>query len=216
MELLDMTLRDATIEHAAHCADCAGRMIEASALFETTQAVSEDVGDRQAPYRVESELLAAFRERRRRKFVWHALEWVGAGIAFAVLLTVLWIPRGRTKVQPSSAPLLEKDFAVQSVESLQAQEPASQPDEISAPFAETKEVNVVTGDAAATRDFVTLPSVEEIGPEDLGMVVRVQLTRESLAQLGYPVSETPQDENLISADVLVGEDGWPRAVKLIR
>jgi hypothetical protein len=47
------------------------------------------------------------------------------------------------------------------------------------------------------------------------MIVRVQLTRSSLAQLGYPVAETP-DEDLIPADVLVGEDGWPRGVKLIQ
>jgi hypothetical protein len=47
------------------------------------------------------------------------------------------------------------------------------------------------------------------------MVVRVQLTRASLTELGYPIAETP-DEDLILADVLVGEDGWPRAVKLVQ
>ena len=42
------------------------------------------------------------------------------------------------------------------------------------------------------------------------MVVRVQLTRSSLAELGYPEADTPDGE-LIPADVLVGEDGWPRS-----
>jgi hypothetical protein len=64
-------------------------------------------------------------------------------------------------------------------------------------------------------DFVPVPFSDGMGPEDPGMVVRVQLTRASLAELGYPVAEAP-DEDLIRADVLVGEDGWPRGVRLVR
>jgi hypothetical protein len=35
--------------------------------------------------------------------------------------------------------------------------------------------------------------------------------------LGYPATDSlnPEDD-LVSADVLVGEDGWPRAVKVIQ
>jgi hypothetical protein len=72
----------------------------------------------------------------------------------------------------------------------------------------------VSGTYAAS-DFVPVPFTGAITPDDPGMIVRVQLTRSSLAQLGYPVAETP-DEDLILADVLVGEDGWPRGVKLIQ
>jgi hypothetical protein len=74
-----------------------------------------------------------------------------------------------------------------------------------------------TGETLVTKDFVPLPDADQIGPDDLGVVVRVQLTRSSLAELGYPVVDTPDpDEDLISADVLVGEDGWPRAVRLVQ
>ena len=83
------------------------------------------------------------------------------------------------------------------------------------PLAEPEEANAVIGENFAAKDFVPLPFTDEIGPEDLGMVVRVQLTRASLAELGYPLTETP-DDDLISADVLVGEDGWPRAVRLVQ
>jgi len=72
----------------------------------------------------------------------------------------------------------------------------------------------VSGTYAAS-DFVPVPFTGAITADDPGMIVRVQLTRSSLAQLGYPVAETP-DEDLIPADVLVGEDGWPRGVKLIQ
>jgi hypothetical protein len=80
--------------------------------------------------------------------------------------------------------------------------------------------DAVIADVPATEtysaaDFVPVPFTGSIDRDDPGMVVRVQLTRASLAQLGYPVAETP-DEDLILADVLVGEDGWPRGVKLIQ
>jgi hypothetical protein len=70
-------------------------------------------------------------------------------------------------------------------------------------------------EAYVASDFVPVPYTGAINADDPGMIVRVQLTRSSLAQLGYPVADTP-DEELILADVLVGEDGWPRGVKLIQ
>jgi hypothetical protein len=72
-----------------------------------------------------------------------------------------------------------------------------------------------TSETFVASDFVPVPFTSGIEPDDPGMVVRVQLTRASLSELGYPIAETP-DEDLILADVLVGEDGWPRAVKLVQ
>ena len=74
---------------------------------------------------------------------------------------------------------------------------------------------VSAGQTYVASDFVPVPFTGAINWDDPGMVVRVQLTRASLAQLGYPVAETP-DEDLIRADVLVGEDGWPRGVRLVQ
>jgi hypothetical protein len=46
------------------------------------------------------------------------------------------------------------------------------------------------------------------------MVVRVQLSRASLAELGYPLDEV-YSSDWVRADVLVGQDGWPRGVRLV-
>ncbi len=77
------------------------------------------------------------------------------------------------------------------------------------------------GQTFVASDFVPVPYTGGISADDPGMVVSVQLTRASLAELGYPVAETPAasettDDDLIRADVLVGEDGWPRGVKLVQ
>jgi len=81
--------------------------------------------------------------------------------------------------------------------------------------AEVEIADTSTSDAFVASDFVPVPFTAGIAADDPGMVVRVQLTRASLTELGYPIAQTP-DNDLILADVLVDQDGWPRAVKLIQ
>ena len=50
-------------------------------------------------------------------------------------------------------------------------------------------------------------------PED-EVVVRVSLPPAALASFGVPVSDAGRDENIL-ADVIVGEDGTPRAVRVV-
>jgi hypothetical protein len=213
MELLDMSLREAVIEHAAHCDNCAQRMGEASVLAEVTEAAAGSVRELQTPPNVEVVLLSAFRDQRRYTTLWRTFEWAATGTAAAMLIAVLWISSTHTKVQPLPAP--RKDLFSQSKGPLDATGPASsQPDE-SSQGSEAEASNGDSGGAYSVSDFVPVPFTDGIGPEDPGMVVRVQLTRASLAELGYPVAEAP-DEDLIRADVLVGEDGWPRGVRLVQ
>ena len=215
MELLDMSVREAVIEHTSHCDNCALRMGEAGVLADLTEGAAASVRELQAPAELEPALLSAFRNQRWRRHapLWRAFEWAAAGAAAAMLAAVLWTSSNRSKVQPLPSP--KKDVSSQSKQPVDAQGPASsQLDET----AQGAEVEASTGDAAETyamSDFVPVPFTDGIGPEDPGMVVRVQLTRASLAELGYPVAEAP-DEDLIRADVLVGEDGWPRGVRLVR
>ena len=77
------------------------------------------------------------------------------------------------------------------------------------------EVADTTSETYTLSDFVPVPFTEGFSPEDPGMVVRVQLTRASLAELGYPVADTP-DQDSVRADVLVDQDGWPHGVKLVQ
>src|ERR1700687_3566529 len=106
MELLDMSLREAVIEHAARCDSCAQRIGEASVLAEVTEAASASVRELQAPPSLEAALLSAFRHQRGRRHtkLWRAFEWAAAGAAAAMLAAVLWTSSTRSRVQPSPAP----------------------------------------------------------------------------------------------------------------
>ncbi len=219
MELLDVRLREAALEHTAVCSLCASRMVEAIALAEATEAASRRAQQQQTPPRVEAALLSEFRSHRRSVSWRRTLEWSSMGAAAAVLLVVLWTVGLRSKGPSQPAP--RKDVSSQSTAPLDAQAPVSLPAHDGAQAPESAGRNVAdavdapSGATYAASDFVPVPFTGAIAPDDPGMVVRVQLTRASLAQLGYPVAEAP-DDDLIQADVLVGEDGWPRGVKLVQ
>jgi hypothetical protein len=217
MEILDVNLREVALDHCARCSNCTERWAEAVGLAEATQTFSRSLREQRAPASVETAVLAAFRNHHRRAAWRRTFEWATAGAAAAIVLVFLWNFSGLSRGQSPPSP--RKDVSSQSRQPLDAKGPASsQPAEV-VPASETTEeaMTAGTGETLATEDFVPLPSADAIGPENLGVVVRVQLTRASLAELGYPVVDSPDPgEDLISADVLVGEDGWPRAVKLVQ
>ncbi len=216
MELLDVTVRETALEHTARCAECSERMADAAVLAEASEAMGENVRGEQAPPRIEVALLAAFRNHHRRMSWQRTLEWVSVGAAAAVLLLFLWLGNGKQKAR--STPVARKDISSQSA--LPVRTEASDVLKVDSKTAVPTATSSAGDDASTSEpyvasDFVPVPYTGGIMADDPGMVVRVQLTRASLAQLGYPVAETP-DEDLILADVLVGEDGWPRGVKLIQ
>ena len=212
MELLDVNVREAALEHAAHCELCAERMADAADLAEATEAAgriaprSADAGSRGGG------LLAAYRNHHRRASWRRSVEWASVGAAAAVLLIFLWTVRPFQG--QSSTPAPRKDVTSQSGRPLEAGSWTHQA-ECGGAGRGGDVADVPASESYVASDFVPVPFTGAIAADDPGMVVRVQLTRASLAQLGYPVAETP-DEDLILADVLVGEDGWPRGVKLIQ
>jgi hypothetical protein len=213
MELLDVNKRNAVAEHAAHCVLCAGRMAEATVLAEASEAMGARAREIQAPRQLEAALLAEFRNHHRRVSGRRTLEWAVVGAAAAVLLVFLWTAGWRSRENASPAP--RKDVSSQSNGPAEAKATVRrEPDEPTSQ-ASVEDTSVPASDSYVASDFVPVPFTGGISSDDSGMIVRVQLTRASLAQLGYPVAEAPDGE-LIRADVLVGEDGWPRGVKLVQ
>ena len=62
--------------------------------------------------------------------------------------------------------------------------------------------------------FVPLPYADDPTAVDGGTVVRVILSRPALASLGVPVTD-PSATDRIPADLLLGEDGTPQAIRLV-
>ena len=213
MDLLDVSVREAALEHAAHCGQCSQRMADASALAESLALMRRNMHEDRTPPQVESALVASFRDYHRRASWRRTLEWTAVGAAAAVLLIFLWTAGGKSGGPVS--PAQKKNVSSESQLPQEAKAPGANQQEPASAAVAASTATLAENESYAASDFVPVPFTGTISADDPGMVVRVQLTRASLAELGYPVAETP-DEDLISADVLVGEDGWPRGVKLIQ
>jgi hypothetical protein len=118
MELLDVNVREAALEHATQCELCSERMADAAVLAEVSELMGQSSREMDAPDRVEASVLAAFRDYHRRAAWRRTAEWIGVGAAAAVFLVFLWTVGGHSKVQPSAAP--KKDVSSQSGMPLEA------------------------------------------------------------------------------------------------
>lgn len=104
-----------------------------------------------------------------------------------------------------------------------AKAPVPQP-EISAPVkprmrakqrSKTRGHSVEAAPAITAGDFIALPSFDPAVPVGESRMVRMDLPGSALQLIGYPVDGQLLDRRIV-ADVLVGEDGLPYAVRLVR
>jgi hypothetical protein len=70
-------------------------------------------------------------------------------------------------------------------------------------------------DTLAQEDgFIPLPNVERFGPNDAVNMVRMEVPRSAMLELGFSVSPDRASE-AVEADVLLGSDGLARAVRFL-
>jgi hypothetical protein len=66
----------------------------------------------------------------------------------------------------------------------------------------------------AAGDFIALPSFDSAVPLGDSRMLRVDLPGSALQLIGYPIDGQLLDRRIV-ADVLVGQDGLPYAVRLV-
>jgi len=64
-------------------------------------------------------------------------------------------------------------------------------------------------------EFIPLVDLDDISEMDRGRLLRVQLPRSTLLNFGLPVNAARASEPLM-ADVLIGDDGFARAIRFVR
>jgi hypothetical protein len=154
-----------------------------------------------APPRVEEFLIAAFRQRARRR---RAAFWIsaGAGLIAAGLAVLAWMPGRDSRVGPANAGIP----ATQEM----AEEPVA-PVGLDPEAPRANDAVVHTDDVSES--FYPLPEAEGLPPADDVTVVRVQLTAGALEMMGVPWNETEADP--VQADLLLGQDGLARGVRIV-
>src|SRR5438105_5415725 len=154
-------------------------------------AAGEPMG---APTRLEQSLVLEFRKqvRRRRLVVRGSAAAAGALLVAAAALVIL------IRVQSPSTPPVETRAAVQRIDEMQAE----------------SQFGTVHADELAN-GFYPLPQAEALPAAETVMVVRIQMRMASLRLIGVPVNQQSSEEP-VQADVLLGQDGLARGVRLIQ
>ena len=68
--------------------------------------------------------------------------------------------------------------------------------------------------AEETAGFYPLPDAEALPPVESAMVVRVQMPMASLELIGFPINQDRASDR-VEAEVLLGQDGLARGVRLV-
>ena len=188
-------------EHANRCPRCAALQESWQEVRVALGALRAATAESQAPPRVEMRLRQQFRERyhagkvRRTAMV---AAWALATAALVVVAVSWWNWRSTQHTTPSvlSAGATRSGGETQ-------RNPMESADDSDEP--------TLMADSDAG-DFTLLPGSLAQETDDTA-IVRVRLQRRALGALGLPVNEE-RAADWLQVDLLVGEDGQPRAVRL--
>jgi hypothetical protein len=199
MNELDVHVRDAAAEHAARCSNCAALQESWAETRDALQSLRQTTAEAQTPVRVEMRLRHEFGMRHRVAKIRSASIFAAWAMATAALLFagVSWWNWSLTKGHAINTSAANSNQAI-----------ASTPTATSTDGSD--EATLIADNASG--DFTLLPGSlpQEI---DDSAVVRVGMQRGALTALGLPVNEERVGD-WIQVDLLVGEDGLPKAVRL--
>lgn len=232
---------DEALAHAEQCAGCAHLLADSRALRSGLRSLAED-GARQVPPRLEAILLAAFRRERRadvirvRRARW---AWVSMAAAAVLILAATareWRQRSRAGVPHGAAQVearkAHRPAAGTPASSAEARPRVSQPwprrpgpartSRKAAPKhgaipqpRKPQTPRPSAGEIEWATDFLPLPGADGAASSDAGELVRVELPRSALAELGLPPTGEAE-ASTITAEVFIGEDGVARSIRFAR
>jgi hypothetical protein len=195
-ELLDAAAVREALEHADACQACDELLEEAESVTSALRTMATADSERQAPPRVEKNLLRVLEVRRslamhssyQRRFVLAG----AAGAAAVALLGISLVWRAGTPAVVSLAPALSASAT-----------PAGQSDWLSG-FGDEEKM---------TNSFVPLSQTFDPASADDDTVVRVVLSRAALDKFGLHVESGGSDQ--VVADLIVTNDGTPQAIRVV-
>lgn len=193
-------VRAAALEHLSACPRCAALQNSWEEARQSLRAWGQATRNAAAPSRVEMRLRQEFRTRhgtlRKRKWAIFSA-WTLATAALLIALVSWWnwhlTQRQQTSISAANSANSGESAGVQ----------AASPED-------SADSSTLVADAQG--DFSLLPGSLPEEAQD-GAILRVRMQRGTLADLGVPVNEEGASD-WVQVDLLVGEDGQPRAVRL--
>jgi hypothetical protein len=178
-------------------------------VLQALRALAENDREREARPEVEAWLLGAFHSRQaprvRRRRLSSGIAALAAGVVIALLLWPDRAPRPAVSAVPPIPQVLEAARPIREAEP--TPKVARTPRKVAPKIAAVPESHEVV------TDFFPLMNPEP--SFERGQMLRVQLPAAAMQTVGLPVQEEHLGD-LVQADVLVGEEGMPRAIRFVR
>ncbi|MGH9751251.1 MAG: anti-sigma factor family protein [Blastocatellia bacterium] len=236
--LMDAAARERGLGHVQQCARCATLLVEERALSRDLRGLSAGCDAEEIPARIETALVAAFRQRAAAPIVApRRRRWLPAVAALALLTFGLSLAGWIASSSRQESPMVDSTNGAAPPTNIPATPVVAdrtpplivdvrQPDRlIPGPTPEKRRKRLALASANrrsasddAPREFVTefFPVMQggELIPLEGGQIVRVRMLRSNLIPLGIPFNQERASET-IQADVLVSNDGLARAVRLV-
>lgn len=214
-------------QHAEQCASCATRLAQEQALWADIRLLADSVAQQEAPAWIEANLLTALREQAVQKPVVvapMARWWVwpfAAGVAVAAVLLVVSLAVGRRqKVEDARVQQASKSTSTSLPPKAETAQDVSLP---SAPKAvrtavrrlpARRAIRPIRPPLVEELPFYSLVTEGEMVPLESGRIVRIEVPPATLVNLGVPLTDTTLTQP-VQADLLLGQDGLARAIRLL-
>jgi len=233
--LLDAAAYDSAVAHAQTCTRCARLLYQVRRLDASLKSVSRADERRETPYRVQAELLRAFRAQRPlRMDSGRTRRWLSAAAAFLILAggaLLVWrhirpsspatkaaqasaVGRPVPAATAANSPAAGEVVQPESVSPAAARSPASGPQARVTARRMPQTVKPAASDLEDLANFIPLPYADDDSPVGAAELVRVRLPESALGLLGFPVRYESADQ-AITADIVIGEDGVARAIRFV-
>ncbi|HYP08633.1 MAG TPA: hypothetical protein VER03_20530 [Bryobacteraceae bacterium] len=181
-------------------------------LGDALRRLREDAAGQAPPAALEGKLLEAFRahhqgaDRNPRRWT-----WISLAIAASLVLAVASRLSQPIDVEAPVVPVAQAPMRNPTIERVAGQ---PQPQQQPKPKPSRKRRNARTFgprmSLASNQAFTEIPYAPPFSPQEGGQIVRVNMPGASARRMGVPVLL-----DRVQADLLVGNDGLPRAIRLV-
>jgi hypothetical protein len=210
--------------HVQTCPACAADLEHHRALTAALQALSAEARAWGASPEIERRLQAAFEAGRQApvplsKSAPQSKRWVYALAIAAIVALAVWVgsraprppasPATATRPSPAAAPADRPPLV--PAPAVAAVRPMERP---SVSTSRRLRPKVAPAPRVRSFEFVALPSAVGLPDFESGSVVRIQVPVAALPGYGVEIVANMQKAT-VEADVLVGQDGQPRAIRLV-
>jgi hypothetical protein len=213
--------------HVEHCETCARKLSRERQVSGGLRALAAATAAEAPSALLERRLRDAFAAHHRTSVV-RRWPWVGAAAAAAAIAVLGWwqvtrvqperssadpVREARASVPPAAPAPAAATAAGRSTAGTPATSPATAASRARSTRSPARRAGSENANANAGAGFVAVPAAEGLPPFESGVIVRVEMPPAALTAYGIEI--VPDAEAPVEADLLIGQDGRARAIRLV-